>query len=157
MKPVTIPSHAFIFCRYGIAVLVWLAYLLHSAGWLIAAAVLLGLSAILKVRRAPMIWLYSRTFMRLRPSPEEVVDETAMRFAHTLGTVFALACLAAVWLNPKIGWPLTLLFALMKTVSALGFCPASKLFTCATNTTCCPVTKHFLGVCPPKDAEQPPR
>jgi len=157
MKPVTIPSHAFIFCRYSISVLVWLAYLLHSTGWLIAAAVLLGLSAILKVRRAPLIWLYSRTFMRLRWSPEEVVDETAMRFAHTLGTVFALACLAAVWLNPKIGWPLTLLFALMKTVSALGFCPASKLFTCATNTSCCPMTKHFLGICPPKDAEQPPR
>lgn len=155
MKPVTIPAHAFVFCRYTIAILVWLGWLLHSVGWLAAAAVLLGLSAALKVRRAPLIWLYSRTLMRLHSSPMEVVDETAMRFAHLLGTGFALACLGAVWLEPKFGWRLTLLFALMKTISALGFCPASKLFTCATNTTCCPVTKRFLGVCAPKDAEPP--
>lgn len=155
MKPVVVPKHAFVFCRYTISILVWLAWLLHSIGWLIAAALLLALSALLKVGRAPLIVLYARTVLRFHPSPDEVLDETAMRFAHILGTVFAVVCLAAVWFNPRIGWPLTLLFALLKTVSALGYCPASKLFTCTTNTTCCPVAKRFLGVCQPKDANPP--
>ena len=150
MKPVVVPAHAFVFCRYSIAVLVWLAYLLRVPAILALTALLLGWSALAKVGRAPMIRLYSLTFLRLHPSPEEVLDENAMRFAHTLGTGFALGCLAALWFDPRVGWPLTLLFALMKTVSALGFCPASKLFTCATNSSCCPLTKRTLGVCQPK-------
>jgi hypothetical protein len=149
MKPVIVPKHAFAFCRYSLAILIWLAYALHSVGCLAAAAAVLGLSAILKVGRAPLILLYAKTGLRLHASPTEVLDETAMRFAHGLGTAFALACLVAIGLNPRFGWRLTLVFALLKTVSALGFCPASKLFTCATNTTCCPLTKRFLGVCPP--------
>ena len=155
MKPVTVPSHAFVFCRYTISIVVWLAWLLHSAWWLAATALLLGLSATLKVGRAPLILFYSKTVLRFRKSDDEIVDETAMRFAHILGTVLALACLGTVWLNPRIGWRLTFLFALLKTVSALGFCPASKLFTCAANTTCCPVTKKLLGVCHPKASDQP--
>jgi len=157
MKPVVVPAHAFVFCRYTVAVLVWLAYLWHSPWLLAAAGVLLGWSALAKVGRAPLILLYSKTLLRVHGSPDEVLDETAMRFAHTLGTGFALACLGAVWLSPRIGWPLTLLFALLKTVSALGFCPASKLFTCATNTACCPLAKRTLGVCQPKDQGHGPR
>jgi len=153
MKPVTVPTHAFIFCRYSISFLVWLAWGLKSIGLVAAVALVLGLSALLKVRRAPMIVLYSRTALRWYKSPEEVLDETGMRFAHALGTAFALACLAAVAWNPHLGWRLTLLFALLKTVSALGFCPASKLFNCANNTTCCPVTKRFLGVCQPRNSD----
>lgn len=157
MKPVVVPAHAFIFCRYTVAVMVGLAYLLRSPWLLVAAGLVLGWSAVAKVGRAPLILLYGKTLMRLHRSPEEVLDETAMRFAHTLGTGFALVCLAAVWLNPRIGWPLTLLFALLKTVSALGFCPASKLFTCAANSTCCPLTKRALGVCQPKDPGPAPQ
>lgn len=151
MKPVVVPAHAFIFCRYTVAVIVWLAYLLRSPWLLVAAGLVLGWSALARVGRAPLILLYEKTLMRLHGSPDEVLDETAMRFAHTLGTVFALVCLVAVWLSARIGWPLTLLFALLKSVSALGFCPASKLFSCATNSTCCPLTKRALGVCQSKD------
>ena len=154
MKPVVVPAHAFVFCRYTIAVLIWIAWLGHSVWLLGAAGLLLGWSAVAKVGHAPLILLYSTTVARFYRSPEEVLDETAMRFAHTLGTGLALACLGTLWLSPRIGWRLTLLFALLKTVSALGFCPASKLFTCATNTTCCPLTKRVLGVCPPKDPGQ---
>jgi hypothetical protein len=153
MKPVTIPSHAFVFCRYSIAALVWTAFFTRGVGWLVAAAGILALSALLKVERAPMIVLYSKTLLRWFKSPGAVVDETAMRFAHILGTAFALACLGTIWWRDALGWRLTLLFALLKTVSALGFCPASKLFTCATNTTCCPVTKGLLGLCKSKPTD----
>ena len=150
MKPVTIPTHAFIFCRYSISVFVWLAWILQSPWILALAAVVLGFSALLKVQRAPMILLYSKTILPFIKSPEEILDETAMRFAHVLGTVFASVCLIAVFIFPAYGWRLTFLFAVLKTISALGYCPASKLFTCATNTTCCPITKRVLGVCQPK-------
>lgn len=151
MKPVVVPAHAFVFCRYTIAVLIWLAWWFQSLWLLWAAAIILALSAILKVGRAPLIFLYSKTLARLIKSPDAILEENAMRFAHLLGTAFALACLAGIWWYPKFGWRLTLVFALLKSISALGFCPASKLFTCATNTTCCPVTKKVLGVCQPKD------
>ena len=151
MKPVTVPAASFAFCRYTSALLVWVAWWRNSVWWLGAAALILGLSAALKVGRAPMIVLYSKTLLRLHRSKDEVLDETAMRFAHILGTVFALTCLGVIWFDPRVGWRLTFLFALLKTVSAFGFCPAGKLFTCATNTTCCPVTKRLLGFCQPKD------
>jgi hypothetical protein len=154
MKPVTVSAASFVFCRYTVALLVWGAYLAHSVWLLGLAAVLLAWSALAKVGRAPLILLYAKTVGRLHRSKEEILDETAMRFAHTLGTVFALVCMGVIGLSPRIGWRLTLLFALLKTVSALGFCPASKLFTCATNTTCCPLTKRFLGVCRPRDPAQ---
>ena len=157
MKPVAVPAHAFVFCRYSIAGLIWLAWGLHSVGVLAVAGVLLAWSALAKVGRAPLILLYTHTLLHLRSSPEEVLDETAMRFAHTMGTALAGACLGAIALSPRIGWRLTVLFALLKTISALGFCPASKLFTCATNTTCCPLTKRALGVCPPKDQGTAPQ
>ncbi len=155
MKPVTIPSHAFVFCRYSIALLVWLAWALHSAWCLGAAALILALSAALKVQRAPLIVLYSQTLLRLYKSPEEIVDETAMRFAHVLGAFLAGVCLLSVFLKPELGWRFTLLFALLKSVSALGFCPATRLFGCATNTTCCPITKKFLGICQPRNPPAP--
>lgn len=155
MKPVLIPTAAFAFCRYTISVLVWVAVWQRSVWLLGVVALLLGLSALLKVQRAPLIVLYSGTLGRFFRSRDEVVEERAMRFAHTAGTMFALICLAAIWIHPAAGWRLALLFAILKTISALGFCPASKLFTCATNTTCCPVTKKFLGVCQPKNLPPP--
>lgn len=155
MKPVTVSAHAFVFCRYTIAALVWVAYLTRSVAWLLAAGVLLGASAILKVERAPLIQLYSKTALRFYRSPEAVLDETAMRFAHGLGTAFCAACLGAVWWHAPFGWRLTLAFAALKSISALGFCPASKLFTCATNSSCCPLTKKALGVCQPKPNDAP--
>lgn len=154
MKPVVVPAHAFVFCRYTIAALIWLTWWFQSLWLLWAAAIILALSAVLKVGHAPLIFLYSKTLARLIKSPDTILEENAMRFAHGLGTAFSLACLGAIWWYPKFGWRLTLVFAILKTISALGFCPASKLFTCATNTTCCPVTKKFLGVCQSGDSKQ---
>jgi hypothetical protein len=153
MKPVIVPAHAFVFCRYSIAVLVWVSWSLHSVWCLGIAAAILGLSAVLKVGRAPLILFYSSTIARFIKSPDTILEENAMRFAHTLGTAFALACLGTIWMSPRVGWRITLLFAILKTISALGFCPASKLFTCATGSSCCPTAKRVLGICQPKDTK----
>ena len=88
-----------------------------------------------------MIVLYKYTFGKIMESPEEILNESAMRFAHFLATILSVVCLTALYINPHVGWPLVLFFAVLKTVSAVGFCPASKLYECAGSDKCCAFAK----------------
>ena len=130
MENVTIQNNAFVFCRYSVAVLVWIALFAKSIWVLGLVFVVLALSALLKVRRAPMVWLYTRTLGRLVPSKDVVLDVEAMRFAHTLGAVLALVSVLLVWWGSPGAWYFVIVFAALKSVSAFGFCPASKLYGC---------------------------
>lgn len=144
-KPVPVAKGAFIFCRYSLAVLLWVALILHSEALVIATAVILALSAILTVGRAPMILLYTHTVERLFPSATEVLDQHAMRFAHTLGTVLLLIPLV-LFHTPfaRAGWGFLIFVTIMKTIGALGFCAAGKMYTCMSNSnsTCCGFLKR---------------
>lgn len=139
---VPIPRPAFAFCRISLTVMLWLALWLHSV-WLVAAVfAILVLSALLKVQRSPMIQLYQQTILRMLPSPHEVfLDVPAMRFAHAMGAVMALGVIVAMLANPPLGWYCLLAFCLLKTTTAVGFCPASKLFICLRKGGCCALTK----------------
>ena len=73
-------------------------------------------------------------------SKKEVLNEKAMRFAHSLGTVLSGICVLLIYSPYEfVGWIVVGLFAILKIISAIGFCPASRLYTCATNSngTCC--------------------
>ncbi|MCE1273542.1 MAG: DUF4395 family protein [Chlorobiales bacterium] len=141
-KPVSVSKGGFAFCRLGLTALVWLSLILHSKPLLLFVFVMLLLSAILKVQRAPMIVLYDQTIGRIRKSNEVILNESAMRFAHATGTIFSLVCLALLWLaDERMGWAGVFLFAVLKSVSALGYCPASKLYECATGGSCCTILK----------------
>lgn len=144
--PVAIQRSAFLFCRVGITVILWIAYLFHAVWALWFAFAVLGLSALLGIDRAPMIVLYTYTMGRLLPSSYETLDRSAMRFAHTLGTLWSGACLLFITIFPTIpiGWRFLLLLAIVKTISAFGYCPASKLYTCATGG-CCPLSRRLFG------------
>jgi hypothetical protein len=108
--------------------------------WLVFAILLA--SAILKVHRSPMIWLYEQTLLKLRPTARyEFLDVAAMRFAHGLGAALALAVGTTLALNPGPGRNFLLFFCVLKTVSAFGFCPASKLFVCLRKGGCCALTR----------------
>jgi hypothetical protein len=138
---VSIHKGSFAFCRYSLAALSWLALLLQSKPLVVTAAVILLLSAIFTVRRAPMIAIWDNTFEKLRPSPVEILDERAMRFAHSFGFVlFALDILLLSFaVTALAGWVFLGLISAAKTAGALGFCAASKMYTCATNSggNCC--------------------
>jgi hypothetical protein len=137
-----VPKAAFFFCRYTMAALAWLAFLLKLKWLMVVVFLLLGLSALLTVRRAPLILLYTATLHRLFPSPTEELSVKSMRFAHTLGAVLAFVCLLFLYgLSERAGWGLTLLFCLLKTLSAFGLCPAYKLHGCMTSGTCCAFLK----------------
>jgi hypothetical protein len=137
----TIQQNAFLFCRYSIAVLIWAALIVQSL-WLLALVLfILALSAFLTVRRAPMVWLYTSTLGALIPSRDVVLDVDAMRFAHTLGAVLATISIALVYWSVPGAWYFVGAFAVLKTVSAFGFCPASKLYGCVIKDGgCCALT-----------------
>lgn len=137
-KPVIISKGAFAFCRYGVAIIVWLSLLLHATFLLGFVCGIFLLSAILKVKKAPMILIYDYSLGRIIKSEDVMVNENAIFFAHTAGFIVSFFCLLVVCFSNYAGaWFFVLGFALLKTVSALGFCPASKLYDCALQGNCC--------------------
>lgn len=138
---VQIPRSAFAFCRWSLTGLLWLALATRQA-WILGGVVgLLALSAILRVDRSPMVVLYRTTLGRLFPqAPFEFMDVTAMRFAHGTGAFLGTCVLAAILRYPRGGWVALACFCGLKTISALGFCPASKLFVCMRKGGCCALT-----------------
>jgi len=142
-KLVSVSKAAFAFCRYTIAILVWLALFLKNKPLVLLVFAILALSAILKIKRAPLILLYTYTINKIFPSKTEILEEKAMRFAHTLGTILALICIIFLYLiNEKVGWIIVLIFAILKTISAFGYCPASKMYSCMMSGGCCALTKR---------------
>lgn len=140
MANVTVQQNAFLFCRYGVAAMVWAALFLESARMLALVFAIMALSALLTVRRAPMIVLWTYTLGRLIPSKDVVLDIKGMRFAHTLGAVFALVCLSMAYRQAPGAWIVVTAFAVLKTLSAVGLCPAYKLYACVGSGGCCAIT-----------------
>lgn len=140
MDAAIVQRNAFVFCRYSLAVLVWVALLFQSAWVLGAVFVILALSAALKVQNSPMVRLYTSTFGRVVPSEEVILGVNAMRFAHTSGAVLALVGLILIAAGSPLAWPFVAVFAVLKTTSALGWCPAYKLYGCMASGGCCALT-----------------
>jgi hypothetical protein len=145
-RPVSVPKYAFVFCRYLVTVLVWLAFFLRDWKVLALAGAIMLFSAVFKIRRAPLILLYKYTFGAFLKSPAEIVNENAMRFAHIMATIISAISLLLVFVAPTIGWMWVFGFAVFKTFSAVGFCPASKLYECAGNGKCCAFSKSDMSV-----------
>ena len=138
---VQIPRSAFAFCRWSLTGLLWLSLATRQA-WVLGAVVgLLALSAVVRVDRSPMVVLYQKTVGRLLPPVAfAFMDVTAMRFAHGAGAILGTCVLVAILRFPRGGWVALACFCVLKTISALGFCPASKLFVCLRKGGCCALT-----------------
>lgn len=140
MKPVNIRNGAFTFCKWTIAALLWGGLLLQNMWLVVTCFIILVLSILLKVSRAPLVFLYTHTVEKFVPSRLIVVDENAVRFAHVVGAVFAAVALILFHLvSPLAGWIVTGLLAILKTSGAFGLCGAMKLYTCLSNPNgqCC--------------------
>ncbi len=128
------------FCKFGVAAMLWIAFILKIKILLGIVFVIFVLSALLKINRAPMILLYNYTAGLLIKSPKVIVNADAMRFVHTLASCFSGICLLLVYLNLFFAWSAVLIFAIMKTVSSFGFCPGEKIYSCVKGG-CCSVRK----------------
>jgi protein-S-isoprenylcysteine O-methyltransferase Ste14 len=137
-----VPAQAFAFCRISLTVLLWMALCFHSVWLVVTVFVILAASVILKVQHSPMIQLYQRTILRsFPPQSYQFLDVPAMRFAHGMGAAMALVVIFTILIAPGAGWYCLAAFCLIKTISAFGFCPASKLFVCMRNGGCCALTR----------------
>jgi hypothetical protein len=143
MKPVSVSKGAYAFCRYIIALMLWCALLFRSKGFVLAVFIILFLSVLLKVRRAPLIVLYAYSIDKLFPSGVVILDEKGIRFAHTVGTVVSFICVILLYfLSPTAGWILAILLTLLQTSAAFGFCSALKVYQCVTGSgSCCKAGK----------------
>lgn len=143
-RPVVVPHAAFNFCKYTVASIFWISLIFQNKLLVVVGFSLLLLSALLKVKKAPLVILYTYTIDKIVPSRSEILDEKAVCFAHTVGTIISgIALLFLYFLNPLIGWILTGLLAVLKTSASLGFCGAMKLYSCLNNPNgqCCRVGK----------------
>jgi hypothetical protein len=139
-KPVLISTASFAFCRYSVAVMVWASFFLKSEWLLGVVFAIFLLNTILKVKRAPLIRLYDVTIGRFKKAPEILVNEHSLFFAHSLAAVISLVCLILVCtIHNNHIWYGVLAFALLKTVSAVGFCPASCLYDYMSDGSCCKI------------------
>jgi hypothetical protein len=130
VKPVAVPSAAFAFCRWTLAITLWAALLLRQPGLVAVTAVVLGVSALLGVGRAPLVVLWKLTLHRVIPTRDAILNEHAMRFAHALGALLAAVTYVFLLLAPTVGRAGLILLVAVKTIGALGFCPAGKLYEC---------------------------
>ncbi|MCL2632426.1 MAG: DUF4395 domain-containing protein [Coriobacteriia bacterium] len=137
-KPVSISKGGFAFCRVVVACMLWLSILIQSS-WLVGVVFLIMLlSAIFKVEKAPLIQLYKHSIGKLRASENVIVDQNGIFFSHLVGAVFAALCfILTLTVRPKAAWVVTGLFAVLQTSAAFGFCSALKLYTCMVDGTCC--------------------
>lgn len=145
VRPVEVTAGSFAFCRWSLALALWVA-LLARQPWLVGATgLVLAASAVVGVQRAPMVALWRMTGERLWPSRPSILDARPLRFAHAFGAV----CCGATWLllhsAPRAGLVALAALVLPKTIGAFGFCTASRLYSCAARGGCCGLTRPTDG------------
>lgn len=138
-----VSSGGFMFCRWGVMVMVWMGFVFRIKEFILVSFLVLLLSALLTVKRAPMIKFWDYTFGVFVGTGREVLDVKAMRFAHILGSVFSGICVLLLYFDVVFAWNFVLVFALVKTISAFGFCPASKLYSCMEDGGCCSFSRKM--------------
>ncbi len=141
--PVKVKKEAFFGCRWTMTLLVWAALIFRDEKILIVSLIIFLASAILGIRKAPLIVFYSSVFKIFKiKTKDEVLDQNAMRFAHSFGAFLNIIALILLYLNLSLaGWIVTFILALAKTSGSFGFCGALKLYGCLNSTTCCAVLK----------------
>ncbi len=137
-KPATISKGSFAFCRIVVAVLLWIGVIFRLEWPLVLVFIIMLLSAILKVEKAPLILLYKNTVEKFKSSENIIVDEKGIYVSHLVGAIFSIICMLLLrFTNPFVAWIVIGVFAVLQTSAACGFCSALKLYTCMTSGNCC--------------------
>lgn len=136
-KPVSISKGGFAFCRTVIAALVVLSALPRLSWLLWVVFAVMAASAVLRVKKAPLIVLYQSIIEKNKAADTVIIDENGIFFSHVVGAVFSLLCLWLYRVNMVAGIVMTGLFAVLQISAACGFCSALKLYTCMVGGTCC--------------------
>lgn len=141
---VFVSKAGFAVCRYGVAGLVWYSVIDKTPYGLVAAFFVLSISALFGVEKSPLILLTQAIEKVLKKESSKVpLFRKGIRFAHTAGTTISVIALLVWYFSSTAGWIVTICFALLKSVSAIGLCPAERLYRCATSDSCCTFMKKW--------------
>ena len=142
-KDVFISINSFRFCRYTMSILVWLCFFLRLNELMAVVFFLFIASAILTVKNAPLIRFYDMIskYLKFLKGKETVLQTDSIRFAHILGAVFSGICLVLLYTRVSFAWNFILVFAILKSISAVGFCPGEKIYRCINSNNCCKLTR----------------
>ncbi len=138
--PVTISKGSFAFCRWSMTLLVWSGFFFQTEGIISFLFFLLLASAVLTIKYAPLIRLFS-LFEDLFKLKKNLImlDTKGMRFAHALGALMSGSCMLLLYYDFKFAWAGVFIFAVIKSISALGVCPGEKLYKCINDNNCCSI------------------
>lgn len=145
IRMVQVNKKAVGFCKYSLALLFWLSVLFQSFWPLLVALILLVMSAMVGVDKAPLVWLYHRI---LKKAPKnEYINFHSMRFAHVVAAIFAAISLLLFFARWMIAFDIVVVgVAFLQTAASFGYCSAQKLYECVVcNQNCCNLGNRIKG------------
>ncbi len=136
------------FCKYTIAILLWIAAIFQSIVFIYVVFFILLISALTGVQRAPLVALFNHTVAKHMKTTEIYINMYSMRFAHLFGAGFCLAIIGTDYFLPGIvPLILTIVLAILQTIASFGYCSAQKLYECVIcNSNCCRVGKKIRSM-----------
>ena len=146
-----IPKKEFAFCRFTICILFWLTSILLFFGikWMIFIPfIIMLLSGILTVKRAPLIILYKLLFDRHNKGETDVLNVNSIRFSHYVGATFSLVVILFLYVFKIniVAYIFVGILTILQTIAAFGYCSAQKLYECLVlGKNCCNLGKKLRG------------
>ena len=147
----TVPKKGFAFCRYTIALLLWITVILlfFNIKWMIFIPfVIMALSGILTVKRAPLIMLYKVLFDRDGKGETDVLNVSSIRFSHYVGSFFCIIIILFLYILKIdiVAYIFLGILTILQTIAAFGYCSAQKLYECLVlGKNCCNLGKKIRG------------
>lgn len=121
---------ALVFCRATTVVLLLLAIYFKFV-WLVGLGCILMISsAILSIRYAPLVILYSSIFKSFGITKKETVDINAIRFAQGFGSFLLFCALLMFYFFNHVfgGWILVTIVATSTAFGSLGYCLGAYIY-----------------------------
>lgn len=146
-----VPKKAFAFCRFTICILFWITSILlfFDIKWMIFIPfIIMLLSGILTVKKAPLILLYKVLFDRNGKGETEVLNVNSIRFSHYVGSTFSLIVILFIYIFKIniVAYIFVGILTFLQTIAAFGFCSAQKLYECLVlGKNCCNLGKRLRG------------
>lgn len=147
----TVPKKGFAFCRYTIALLLWLSIIMLFVGirWFIFIPfIIMLLSGILTVKKAPLIILYKVLFDRDGKKETDILNVSSIRFSHFVGSSFCIIIILFLYIFKIniVAYIFLGLLTILQTIAAAGYCSAQKLYECLVlGKNCCNLGKKIRG------------
>ena len=146
-----VPKKAFAFCRFTICILFWVTSILlfFNIRWMIFIPfIIMLLSGILTVKRAPLIVLYKLLFDRNGKGETDVLNVNSIRFSHYVGATFSLIVILFLYVFKVdiVAYIFVGILTILQTIAAFGYCSAQKLYECfVLGKNCCNLGRKIRG------------